>query len=206
MQRDAEQLAILEGVQRIADLASGKVKGLSEREWKEEVRRRLAEIEPGTAKALAGKQISALIKKNIKAAIAEAVAMNDKFMPAAAFIRNELILRGVTFLKGLVRQSNEKQLRKLRDQKTEAEFFAALAMLAIERNPIDHALAVAEAEEADWPIVLCKTPTGWSAELEAMLGVQALGKTRKRAVDELKKRATLKIQSAKVERAWWDEP
>jgi hypothetical protein len=62
------------------------------------------------------------------------------------------------------------------------------------------------AQEASWRILVCKTPTGWSAELEAMLGVQALGKTRKQAVDELKKRASLKIQSAKVERAWWDEP
>ena len=79
-------------------------------------------------------------------------------------------------------------------------------MLAMDSNPLWHALVVAEAEEADWPILLCKTPSGWSAELEAMLGVHGLGKTRKQAVDELKKRATLKIQSAKVERAWWDEP
>ena len=127
-------------------------------------------------------------------------------MPAPAFIRNEIILRGVRFLKGVLRQSNEKQLRKLRDQKTEAEFLVALAMLAVESNPIDHALAVAEAKEADWSILLCKTPTGWSAQLEAMLGLQALGKTRKQAVDELKKRATLRLQSAKVERAWWYEP
>jgi len=132
--------------------------------------------------------------------------MKDKFMPAPAFIRNEIILRGVRFLKGVLRQSNEKQLRKLRDQKTEAEFLVALAMLAVESNPIDHALAVAEAKEADRSILLCKTPTGWSAQLEAMLGLQALGKTRKQAIDELKKRATLKIQSAKVEKAWWYEP
>jgi hypothetical protein len=37
-------------------------------------------------------------------------------------------------------------------------------------------------------------------------GLQALGETRKQAVDELKKRAALQIQAAKVERAWWDEP
>jgi hypothetical protein len=63
-----------------------------------------------------------------------------------------------------------------------------------------------DAQEASWPILLCKTPTGWCAELDAMLGLQALGKTRKQAVDELKKLATLKIQGAKVERACWDEP
>ena len=62
------------------------------------------------------------------------------------------------------------------------------------------------AQEASWRILVCKTPSGWCAEIDAMLGLQALGKTRKQAVNELKKRATLKIQSAKVERAWWDEP
>lgn len=206
MQGEAEQLAILEGVQRIAALASGKVKGLSESECKKEARRRLAEIEPSAAKTLAGKQLSVQIKKNIKAAISEAVAMKDKFVPGPALIRNELILRGVTFLEGLLRESNEKQLRRLWDQKTEAGFIVGLVMQAMESNPVWHALVVAEAEEADWPISLCKTPTGWSAELEAMLGVHGLGKTKKQAVEELKKRATLKIQGAKVERAWWDEP
>jgi hypothetical protein len=61
-------------------------------------------------------------------------------------------------------------------------------------------------QKASWRILLCKTPMGWCAQLEPALGLQALGKTRKQAVDELKKRATLKIQSAKVERAWWDDP
>jgi hypothetical protein len=61
------------------------------------------------------------------------------------------------------------------------------------------------AQEASWRILVCKTPNGWCAEMDAKLGLQALGKTRKQAVDELKKRATLKVQSAKVERAWWDE-
>jgi hypothetical protein len=65
---------------------------------------------------------------------------------------------------------------------------------------------IAEAADASWRILLPKTSTGWCAELDAMLGLQALGKTRKQAVDELRKLATLKMQSAKVERAWWDEP
>ena len=65
---------------------------------------------------------------------------------------------------------------------------------------------IAEAEEASWQIWLCKTQTGWCAELEALLGLQALAKTRKQAVDELKKLASLKIHNAKIERAWWDEP
>lgn len=60
------------------------------------------------------------------------------------------------------------------------------------------------AQKASWRILLCKTQTGWCAELEALLGLQALGKTRKQAVDELTNLATLKIQNAKVERAWWD--
>jgi hypothetical protein len=62
------------------------------------------------------------------------------------------------------------------------------------------------AQKASWRILLCKTSTGWCAQLEAALGLQALGKTRKQAVDELRKRATLTIQSAKIERAWWDVP
>lgn len=127
-------------------------------------------------------------------------------MPAPPIIRNELILRGMTLLKGVVGRFNDKQVRKLQHQRTEAEFFLALAMLAIESNPISHALPVVEAEEVDWSIFLCKTPTGWSAELKAMLGVRALGKTRKQAVDELKKQITLQIYNARVERAWWSEP
>jgi hypothetical protein len=204
--RYAEQRAILEGVQRIADLASGKVKGLSEKEWKEETRRRLAEIAAGPTKALAGKQLSAQIKENIKVAIAEAVEMNDEFGPSRAFLRNALLLRGVTFVKGLLGQSTEKQLRKLQGQKTEPEFFVVLAMLAIENNPIKHGPGGAEDDEADWLILLTKMCTGWSAELKAMWGVQALGRTKKQAADELKKRVALQLQTAKIERAWWDEP
>jgi hypothetical protein len=60
------------------------------------------------------------------------------------------------------------------------------------------------AQKASWRIFLCKTQTGWCAELEALLGLQAFGKTRKQAVGELTKLASLKLQNAKVERAWWD--
>ena len=64
--RPAEQRAILEGVQRIADFAPGKVKGLTEKEWKEETRRRLAESESVTAKVLAAKQVAATSKRTSK--------------------------------------------------------------------------------------------------------------------------------------------
>jgi len=52
--------------ERVADFASGKVKGLTEKEWKEETRRRLAESESVTAKVLAAKQVAATSKRTSK--------------------------------------------------------------------------------------------------------------------------------------------
>ncbi len=54
-QREAEQLAVLEGIRRIADLASGKVQGLTEKQWKKELRRGSAEKKSGKVRSYLGK-------------------------------------------------------------------------------------------------------------------------------------------------------
>lgn len=109
-------------------------KGRTMKGAKPDPRRRRVKIRSGKIKPVAEEQASPHIKQNVDAALAEALEMGDEFLPAPAFLRNELILRGVTFLKSLVRRSTESQLRALQKRTSKAEFFVALAILARNRT------------------------------------------------------------------------